>query len=331
MRPTNRLTAAILAVLVGIPARANAAAAAAAPEKVVDQRAAWIGQARSADAIGEVLMAAGERAEARVDLLRRKLAEAGERPVPATGASATTSPATAAAAAAARQTQSAHRELFDRVMAELRRASANQIDPSLQNLTDDQLFAEMAALQSFNLRTFRRLDDLRVEASEIRARLESIGQWKGAPTTQPAVESPQQLARDAIAALNRPQRSPRWAEARQKMRNALAAARAQQLRNRLPQPSSPPTAYAPPASGVVIDDPRWQPYYYGPGDATGWGDPNDMFADPFDFRGGGGVYERYDTRVNADFDTRTRGQFDRRVNVESDRRLNLHVDPRENF
>jgi hypothetical protein len=115
------------------------------------------------------------------------------------------------------------------------------------------------------------------------------------------------------------------------MRNSIAASRAQQLRNMTTaMPAAAPSPYAPPVNGVVIDDPRWQPYYYGPGERFGgWGEG--MYDDPFHFRGGGGVYERYDTRVNADFDTRTRGQSDRRVNVQFDRRLNVHFDPRENF
>jgi hypothetical protein len=94
--------------------------------------------------------------------------------------------------------------------------------------------------------------------------------------------------------------------------------------------ASSPSPHAPPANGVIIDDPRWQPYYYGAGDQFGgWGET--LFGDGFNFRGGGGVYERFDTRVNTDYDTRTYGQSDRRVNVQNDRRLNIHVDPRQNF
>ncbi|MEA2710704.1 MAG: hypothetical protein QOF78_3305, partial [Phycisphaerales bacterium] len=196
-------------------------------------------------------------------------------------------------------------------------------------LSDAQLFGEMAALQSYNLRTFRRIGELRGQAVDFRARLEGIGRWKGEATTQPAIETPEVLAREALAALARPQRSVRWSEARQKMRNAIATARSQQLRSAMPPPASN-TPYTPAANASIVDDPRWQPYYYGPGDAlSGWS--SDVFNDGFNFRGGGGVYERYDTRVNADSDTRTRGQFDRRVNVNTDRRLNVHSDPRENF
>jgi hypothetical protein len=209
------------------------------------------------------------------------------------------------------------------VVAEVQRgAAAGEVDPSLVDVTDGQLFSEMAALQSYNLRTFRRISELSEQAAEFQRRLPNA-------TTQPSIETPDQLAQQALVALKRPERSPQWSAARQKMRNAIAAARSQQLR----QPIIPPAGSAqspPPANAVAFDDPRWQRYYYGPGDGFGGWD-GEIYADPFNFRGGGGVYERFDTRVNADFDTRTRGQSDRRVNVQFDRRLNMHVDPRENF
>ena len=80
---------------------------------------------------------------------------------------------------------------------------------------------------------------------------------------------------------------------------------------------------------IAYDDPRWQPYFYGPNDAlTGW---NENFSDPFIFQNGGGVYQRFDTRVNRDRDPRIGGDFDRRVNIDNDRRTDIHVDPRQNY
>src|SRR5687767_3430256 len=110
MRPTYLLTAAvILTALVVPPARARAAAAAPTP----NPREQWLVQARAADAIGEVLMAASERAEEQVALLRRTLANAGEKQAAA--------PAAPGGAPAARDPQAAYRALFDHVAAEVRR------------------------------------------------------------------------------------------------------------------------------------------------------------------------------------------------------------------
>ena len=315
MRPIHFLIATIVAGVCGV----SSAQAAAAP--LANARQQWLLQARAADVIGEILMDASERAESQVDALRHQLAAANAK-APVT--LPTQSPAT-------RESQAAYRAVVDRVIAELQRAAAGgagPIDPSLDNLPDAQLFNEMTALQTYNLRTFRRLGELRDQAAELRKRLEAAGQAKKGATTRPSIETAEQLAREAIAAIKR-EPSAEWAEARQKMRNALAGSRARDLRNAAtPPPGTPP----PPANGGgggVADDPRWQRYYYGPGEFAGWG--GELFRDPFNFHGGGGVYERNDTRVNADFDTRTRGQSDRRVNVESDRRLNVHVDPRQNF
>ena len=283
-----------------------------------DQRQQWIVQARAADAIGEVLMAAGERAESQVDLMRQELGRAGEK---AAAAGATAKSAT-------RESQAAYRALFDQVMAEASRGGAAEVDPTTENLSDAQLFSEMAALQSYNLRTFRRLGELREQAADLGKRLEASGKRKGDATTQPAIATPDDLARESLAALKRDP-SPRWAEARQKMRNAIATAHMQQRGNGL---ATPPSPQSPPANGAagVIDDPRFQRYYYGPGDTfAGWG--GEMNQDPFHFHGGGGTYQQSDTRVNSDYDTRTSGQSDRRVNVQNDRRLNIHVDPRQNF
>jgi hypothetical protein len=320
MRPPTQLllVAVIAACLVANSAFAAAPAAPAAPVAPANQRSEWLVQVHAADAIGEVLMAVSPRAEAHVDELRRELGNvaAGEKPAPVT------LPAT-------KESQAAYRQLLDLVVAEVRRGGADQIDPALENLQARQLFAEMAALHSYNLRTFRRLGELREQSADLQRRLHAKGKPKGDATTRPAIETADGLAREAIAALKRPQRSPQWSAAREKMRNAIATARAQQSRGAAPA-GPPPSGHAPPANGVVVDDPRWQPHYYGPGDQFGgWGDA--MFGDAFIFRGGGGVYERSDTRVNTDFDTRTQGQSDRRINVNSDRRLNTHVDPRENF
>jgi hypothetical protein len=308
------------ATLACLFAAASPSARGAAPATPREQ---WLIQTRAADAIGEVLMNVSARAESFVNEMRHELAKAGEESAAATPATTGKSPAT-------RESPAAYRALVDPVVAQVRRTAAGEFDPSLENLPDEQLFSEMTALQSYNLRTFRRLAELRGQAADLRARLEALGRRKGDATTRPTIESPAELARQAIAALRRPQRSPEWAAARQKMRNAIAASRAQQLRNTIIAPVASSSPYPPPVNGVVVDDPRWQPYYYGPGDGFGaWGE--EIYGDPFNFRGGGGVYERYDTRVNADFDTRTRGQSDRRVNVQFDRRLNVHFDPRENF
>jgi hypothetical protein len=311
MRPTHLLTASILACLLATPAFA-------AP----NPREQWLVQTRAADAIGEVLMETTSRGEAQVDALREELAKAGEK-----------LSAAPAKLSAARESQAAYRTLVDHVLGEIRRAGpGGEIDASLENLSDGQLFSEMAALQSYNLRTFRRFTELREQEAQVRRRLAQIGRGDaGGATTQPAIATADQLARDAVAALNRPQPSEPWAAARQKMRNAIAT-RTQQRRHATPASAASP--FAPPANAVVFDDPRWQPYYYGPADPYSGGGgawAPSTYGDPFEFRGGGGIYERFDSRVNVDFDTRTRAQPDRRVNVQFDRRLNMHVDPRANF
>jgi hypothetical protein len=321
MRVARQIAIATVTCLVAVPAHAAATVAPVVPAP--NGRALWLLQARAADAIGEVLMNAGERAEAEVDLMRHALADASKK-LPNTTTS-TKPPAT-------RETQVAYRALFDQVLADVHRADgaggAGGVDSTLENLPDGQLFNEMAALQSYNLRTFRRLGELREQAAELRRRLEAAGRWKGDVTTRPAIASSDDLARQAVAAMKREQRSPRWIAARQKMRNALATARSQSAQSAMPTPTSPHT---PPANGAVLDDPRWQRYYYGPGDQFGGWGGDATYGDAFDFRGGGGVYERADTRVNTDYDIRTRGQSDRRVNVQFDRRVNTHVDPRQNF
>jgi hypothetical protein len=308
----------------------SAAAVAAAAAGGNEQRQQWIVQTRAADAIGEVLMTASERAESQLERMRQQLATRDEAPAP-TAATAPTAPMTTNNSPATRQSQAAYRALFEKVMAEASRGGAGEADPAMENLADAQLFNEMAALQSYNLRTFRRLGELREQATDLRKRLEASGKWKGDVTTRPSIESPDDLARESLAALKR-DASPRWAEARQKMRNAIATASNQQRRNAI---STPPSLHAPPVNGGgggggVNDDPRFQRYYYGTGETfTGWG--GEMYQDPFNFHGGGGTYLRTDTRVNADYDARTQGQSDRRVNVTNDRRVNVHVDPRENF
>lgn len=81
--------------------------------------------------------------------------------------------------------------------------------------------------------------------------------------------------------------------------------------------------------GLVVNDPRWSAFYYGP---RVW--LRDWQVDAqgqFEFSSGGGTYERADRRVNQDFDMRTRGDIDRRVNVSNDRRTNTRVDPRVNY
>jgi len=318
MRPLPLLTAAILACLF---ATATTAAAQNAREQ-------WLVQTRAADAVGEVLMEANTRGEAQVDALRNELVKAGQKTLPA--ASGVKSPAT-------RESQAGYRALVEHVAAEVRRAgAAGVIDPWLENLSDGQLFEEMAAVQSYNLRQFRRLAELREQEVQLRHRFNALRHGKAGATTQPAIAATDQLAREAVAALNRPQPGPSWAAAREKMRNAIATSRAQPRRGVPRNPAgtagSANRPFARPANAIA-DDPRWQPYYYGPTDpfsgGGGWG--AGLYDDPFQFRGGGGVYERYDMRVNADSDTRTRAQPDRRVNVQFDRRLNVHVDPRQNF
>ena len=329
MLPMRSKSLLVLFAAVAVVACAFASVrAAAAPTNPRDE---WIVQTRAADAIGEVLMGAMDRAESQVDLLRRQLQGADQNPAPAPV------PAAAATTSATRESRTAYRALVDQVVAEVRRiggggpAAAGQADQSLEDLPDSQLFSEMAALQTYNLRTFRRLTELRAQAAELRKQLKSSGREKAGTTTAPSIATPANLARDAIAALSRDP-GPRWASARQRMRNAIATAHAQQQRYATAGSngvSATPGVPPPPNHGLA-DDPRWQPYFYGPGDTfIGWGDA--LSHDPFNFHGGGGRYERADTRVNTDYDTRTQGQSDRRVNVNADRRVNIHVDPRQNF
>src|SRR5436190_864640 len=73
---------------------------------------------------------------------------------------ATTKPAAAAAAAATRPaaptTAPAYRELFDQLSARIRKGDVVD-DASLNNLDNEQLFGEMSALQTDNLRQYNRL------------------------------------------------------------------------------------------------------------------------------------------------------------------------------
>jgi hypothetical protein len=200
-----------------------------------------------------------------------------------------------------------YREIFDRTVVRLRKGEI-PADESLNNLDNAQLFGEMTALQVYNLQQYARLTrDL------------------AGATTLPAIETLLSRSKD-----------PRWRQKRQQIHNAVTA-RIQQAAARraaaeaaadATAPASPqPSATA--GYSTLYDDPRWRPYYYGPGDAlTGW---NENFADPFLFQNGGGVYQRYDTRVNRDYDPRVGGDFDRRINIDFDRRTNIHVDPRQNY
>lgn len=104
--------------------------------------------------------------------------------------------------------------------------------------------------------------------------------------------------------------------------------------------SLPPLPGAPPANArnsssqfqgppVTANDPRWQPYYYGPNNRfNGW---NDDYSDVWQPNASGGVYRAYDTRVNQDYDVRVNGELDRRVNTSFDRRQNIQIDPKVNF
>jgi hypothetical protein len=102
-------------------------------------------------------------------------------------------------------------------------------------------------------------------------------------TTQPSVPTPANVADEAVAALTRDTHDPRWLAARRRMRNAILARSA--VQPVAPQPT--PTQINPAITSyrsLPLDDPRFQPYYYGPADAFGW-TADDAAA--FDFRGGG--------------------------------------------
>jgi hypothetical protein len=261
-----------------------------APGAPTNPRVDWKTQFRAADAIGEALFTFNARAEERV---RGKVAKP-------TGATT-------------RIAQDAYQEALALAVSDVKKLPLDDAD--VEQLPDRQLIEELAALQSYNLRAFARLQEL----------------TSAGATTRPAIANA--VAGEAVAVLHRPMRDRRWIEMRRRMRNAIVARSAASPgapHQMSPQPNAI-TSYR----SVPIDDPRWQPYYYGPNDAFGWfggADPTGVTGDAaFDFRGGGGVYERQDQRVNRDYDTRTQGQFDRRVNTDADRRLNIHVDPRENF
>jgi hypothetical protein len=205
----------------------------------------------------------------------------------------------------------AYRELFDRVAGEVRKGGMDAVDSSLRNLTTSQLLNELMALQSYNQRAF--------------VRLNQVGQSARSPATQPMYR----FANDALARVKQRDANPKWDEARRRMRGALNVRAWSTGRAQAPGQVAPQYDLA--YSSTPMDDPRWQPYFYGPADElSGW-DAAAFGQDPYVFRGGGGVYQRQDTRVNQYFDTRTGGQFDRRVNIDFDRRRNIHVDPRENY
>ena len=290
MRPWPIL---ILAAAISWPAMSFGATT--APAARANPRVQWTTQFRATDAIGEALLALNARAEEGV---RGKVARAN-------------GPTT-------RKAQDAYREALTTVLNEVTKLPIDDAD--VEQLLDRELIEELAALQSYNLRAFARLEELAALSRRV------------APTTRAAnAANAAAVAEEAVAVLKRPTRDRRWMELRRRMHNAIVARSAASAVAPQPQGSGAITSYR----SVPLDDPRWQPYYYGPNDAFGWfggGDPTDATdAAAFDFRGGGGVYERYDSRVNRDYDVRTQGQFDRRVNIDADRRLNIHVDPRENF
>src|SRR5688500_3996356 len=99
MRLTHVLVAAAAVVIGSMPGSAPAVAATATSEQ-------WRVQAHAADAIGEVLMSATERAEAEVDALRREVGDVGRQKA---AARVPASPATRPAAPA--DTTAAFREL----------------------------------------------------------------------------------------------------------------------------------------------------------------------------------------------------------------------------
>ena len=222
-------------------------------------------------------------------------------------AAATTRPAGAAGAAtrpvATTAPSTPYRPMFDQLVDRIRKGQVVD-DASLNNLDNDQLYGEMMALQSYNLQQYNRL---------LRAQ----------PTTRPTLDSLLAGPKDS-----------HWREKRQHIRNAVNA-RVQAARQRSELAPAMPAAPIGPSQPLAPqsytwDDPRFHPYYYGPGDAlNGWADP--YAADPFIFQNGGGVYLRSDTRVNRDYDPRVGGDFDRRINIDYDRRGNVHVDPRQNY
>ena len=73
-------------------------------------------------------------------------------------------------------------------------------------------------------------------------------------------------------------------------------------------------------------DPRWNPYYYGPERLySSW---NAQYPEIYRPGIDGGEFRSYDLRVNTAFDVRLNGTLDRRQNTAGDRRLNFREDPR---
>ncbi|MEA2709320.1 MAG: hypothetical protein QOF78_1921, partial [Phycisphaerales bacterium] len=116
MRTTHLLIAMMLAIALAAPAHGVAS----------DAREQWMIQTRAADAIGEVLMDASDRAERQVDLLRRELTKAEPKSAAAAagGAKSIRAPGSGGA-------QTAYRDLAARVVAEVERTAKDQNDPSL--------------------------------------------------------------------------------------------------------------------------------------------------------------------------------------------------------
>jgi hypothetical protein len=201
------------------------------------------------------------------------------------------------------ETVPSYRELFDRTVDAIKKDGTP--DASLNNLTTAQLFGEMTALQTYNLQQYARLTRRR----------------DGGPTTLPSVQT---LVKQPTTV-----KSPLWQKKRQQVHNAVTARLDAARQQSAEQSSAAPAGSTPPTYSRSWDDPRWQPYFYGPTDSlTGW---NENFSDTFTFQNGGGLYQRFDTRVNRDHDPRVGGDFDRRVNIDYDRRTNIHVDPRLNY
>jgi hypothetical protein len=298
-----------------------------------DIRPRLLAQARAADAVGDVLFQANAQAESRLDDLRRSLQDArhfaGARPVASQPATQSNGTPPLLNPGRAGEKPPTYRDLFDHAVKQVQGNHQRTTDPSFDNLTDDDLFQEMTSLQLYNLRQFMRLGTLRHQAEALERRSNLASDEKGTAATHPAVASFEDLLARVDARIAAPQRSPEWLKLRRKLHNVVTARMEPQSFAPGVTQSNPAQAYAPAPLPGPLDDPRFQPWYYGPQDPfTGWVDP---FADPFRITGGGGFYNRSDTRVNIDPDTRTNSVFDRRVNIDNDRRLNVHEDPRQNF
>jgi hypothetical protein len=211
-----------------------------------EERTAVLRQAQAADEIGAPLDRATTAASQRADSMRQFLRQIGrDRAFAESYKPATTPPGTG------------YRAMFDCQVDRVGKAGEERINPALRDVSDTQLFNEMAALQAYNFREFVQFSRALDESAAMRRYLESIGQW-------PAYESARAAATRATATKSAPAIG---SDVAQQSANATPGAPAASpvappvrspLAQSLPAPRSMDELAAAIDAGPAADDPVWQ-------------------------------------------------------------------------